>query len=516
MNEETVSIDHRKLSSEDPSESIKPNPESVGQTLSIGLDEPSSFDPIASQSIRWLVVNHGDKGRKPAQPKSGPVYQLSNLVGRGGMGEVWEATQESLGRKVAIKRIRDKEGRAKPSGNPHITRSFKHEALITACLDHPNIVPIYDIGEDEDGSPLMAMKLVKGKSWSALLKEDLGKDFQERLVTHLPILIDVAQATAFAHSRGIIHRDLKPAQVMLGEFGEVMLLDWGMACSFRPAGVSSGDSLPEQKHLLDVSRAPNPAGTPVYMAPEQTEMTPDRLGPWTDIFLLGAILYQLLTDTVPYPSHSSAKSMARAHKYDLDKPETRVTDNRRLPRELVRICEKAMAEKPWERYGSAQEFVSDLQRFAIDFGKRRESAELLNEAVSVLSSRLVRIRDLYRCTELLAGARILWEENPELLEIERQLHRRFLSQALADKNWPMARDFAMVSDDPEKTLRHIEAAEDEESQIAIERKRYAIATALLLLISLAAVLIAIDRQREVIVLNQELSTPAAETVIKGQ
>src|SRR5262249_541565 len=146
----------------------------------------------------------------------------------------------------------------------------------------------HDLGFDSGGEPLLAMKLVKGESWNARLKKDfLDYDAPELLSRNLPILIQVAQAVAFAHSKGIIHRDIKRAQVVLGDFGEVLLMDWGLA-------VATGtDAVPADAagvRLPSPNTASSPAGTPSMMAPEQTGRSGAKLGPWTDVYLLGGTL----------------------------------------------------------------------------------------------------------------------------------------------------------------------------------------------------------------------------------
>src|SRR5690606_27022124 len=140
--------------------------------------------------------------------------------------------QHTLNRVIAIKRVRDDiydKAREHSRSSSYCEIGFRHEALTTGALDHPNIVPVYDFGEDENGRPILAMKLVRGKPWDVIMWDDYNDPTSEFLSKHLQIFISVAQAVAFAHSRGVVHRDIKPSQVMVGEFGEVVLMDWGLA-----------------------------------------------------------------------------------------------------------------------------------------------------------------------------------------------------------------------------------------------------------------------------------------------
>ncbi|MCC5877194.1 MAG: serine/threonine protein kinase, partial [Candidatus Sumerlaeia bacterium] len=204
-------------------------------------------------------------------------YQLQNIIGRGSEGVVWSAIQVALDRIVAVKTVSpDKKlDDAKfPERVRYREKRFYHEALITARLDHPNIVPIHDISRVEDGSPLISMKLVKGEPWGRILAKDFSTQSTDAfLQKHLPIFISMMQAVAFAHSKGVVHRDLKPAQLVVGEFGEVVLVDWGIAVLIKDVELEYRKNIGLQPPLINlptVGTAPNPAGTPALMAPEQT------------------------------------------------------------------------------------------------------------------------------------------------------------------------------------------------------------------------------------------------------
>jgi serine/threonine-protein kinase len=252
-------------------------------------------------------------------------FELGETLGTGGMGQVVSAKQKALQRSVAIKFLKRDEDDAS-----HLLR----EAIATGRLEHPNIVPVHVLAKTPDGAAFFTMKRVEGTPWS----EALGK---RSLVENLEILQRVSDAIAFAHSRGVIHRDVKPANVMLGAFGEVYLVDWGLA-----AAMSADSVLPK------VTEA-GLAGTPAYFAPEAARAD-GRLGPWTDVFLLGSTLYEVLFGRPPWgaPTLAQTVAMAASGKAPLF--------DGIAPAELVSICRRAMQTEPGERYESARAFKDAL------------------------------------------------------------------------------------------------------------------------------------------------------------
>ena len=315
--------------------------------------------------------------------KSDTGFELGMMLGRGGMGEVYEAMQGSLQRAVALKTIRadNWEGTANdPAGRDVLRTEFIRESLITARLEHPNIAPVHDlVFTGESRQPQLAMKLVHGQSWNVMLHHDFEElsevDFIAR---HLPILEDMAQAVAFAHSRGIMHRDLKPGQVMVGGFGETLLMDWGLALQFAevPDQQIRGD-LPADIPTLQT--ATNPAGTPSLMAPEQTEATPHRLGAHTDVYLLGGTLYMILTGQYPHEGATPRAAMLKAAEGIVMHPKLRAPE-RWIPDDLAELAMKAMQPEPKDRVPSAEAFIKGLRDYLSGAGRRRESEALVAEA----------------------------------------------------------------------------------------------------------------------------------------
>ena len=250
-------------------------------------------------------------------------YHLVEMIGSGGMGTVYLARQTAIHRLVALKRISEHK-----RGNARNEAAFLSEALITAKLDHPNIIPIHDMGVDQQGSLFYAMRLVRGKPWSESLAT-LG------LERNLDILLQVCDAIAYAHAQNLIHRDLKPDNVMLGDFGEVLVTDWGLAAALPTLHASVADRRMS-------------CGSPAYMAPEMAWDDRRNIGKRTDVYLLGAVLHELLTGLPPHPGETVHDAIAAAAANVVAPPPPRG--------ELGAIARRAMATMPEERYGEVGEF----------------------------------------------------------------------------------------------------------------------------------------------------------------
>jgi eukaryotic-like serine/threonine-protein kinase len=218
-------------------------------------------------------------------------FLIHGLLGEGGMGQVFIGKQTCLKRDVAFKISKNE------SQDPRLLAQICHEAQITAQLDHPNIMPIYLLARADDGRPIQIMKRIEGISWHDLMyqpKHSLWQDLNQSESQHdfhLEILVKVSQAMSYAHERGIIHRDLKPENVMIGKFGEVYILDWGVALDLATVHGEVTDFWAQQQSGLEVALV----GTPAYMPPEMALRDIAYQGAWSDVYLLGAILYQVLT-----------------------------------------------------------------------------------------------------------------------------------------------------------------------------------------------------------------------------
>ncbi len=272
-----------------------------------------------------------------------PVVAIEKIAS-GGMGDVFRARQTHLRREVAMKKLRP-ERRLRASAS----RAFLAEAIITGQLEHPNIVPVYSLGSDPSGDLFLAMKLVGGVSWSERLREDRPWKDGSRLLHHLEVLLQVGNAVAFAHSKAIVHNDLKPSNVMLGDYGEVLVLDWGLAVDIAEPPSALG--LPHRSRLV------RPCGTPAYLPPELASGDGPKIGPWTDVYLLGGILCEILTGR---PPHRGRQLMDAIHSclrgVELEFPP-------HVPEELQRICLRALEASPEARHPSVPALQAELRAY---------------------------------------------------------------------------------------------------------------------------------------------------------
>jgi serine/threonine protein kinase len=396
------------------------------------------FEATTPLPPRPVTTSPDDTRTQPDPTKPAPAaYLLHNVVAQGGHGEIWQGVQVSLSRQVAVKKVRQKYYNEYGHESLRLLEvAFHKEALVTGRLDHPAIVPIYDIGSDQDGRPLLAMKLIVGREWTDILNEDAALDRSAYLARHLPILISVAQAVAFAHSRAVIHRDLKPSQVMVGQYGEVYLMDWGLAAIFDDLARPAGDA-PTLPYSISAREAINPAGTTAYMAPEQTESTGERLGPWTDVWLLGGTLYRLLTETPPYNETTSKAAFDRAKAGLVEPPEMRAP-YLDIPPELSRIAMKAMSREIGDRYGSVQEFIKALQDYMQGTNRRAESEQLTENARSLCRASQD-YENLSQCDNVLTRALNLWSENTAAAHLQQELLLKFAERALEQGDLGLAR-----------------------------------------------------------------------------
>jgi eukaryotic-like serine/threonine-protein kinase len=288
-------------------------------------------------------------GRADHQTPEVPAdrYRITGEVGRGGIGRVLEALDRVLDRPVALKELF--------STSDALRRRFVREALITARLQHPSIVPIYDAGHLGDRSPFYAMKLVAGQPLDKSITE--ATTLTQRLAL-LPSVLAIADAMAYAHSKRIIHRDLKPANVLVGAFGETIVIDWGLA---KDLGVDDQDALdagPYRAAGLDHTVAGAVLGTPAFMAPEQAAGEP--VDERADVYALGAILYHVVSGKAPHEGTTLQEMVRRVIAGDVRPLIERAPE---VPRDLAAIVTKAMALAPSERYANGQAFVDDLRSF---------------------------------------------------------------------------------------------------------------------------------------------------------
>jgi serine/threonine protein kinase len=375
-------------------------------------------------------------------------FQFIRKIGEGGFGEVWEAHQQSLRRSVAIKRLkfdkRDGRQEATETTRAVMTETFRCEALTTATLDHPNIVPIHDIGMDDQGRPLIAMKLVRGMPWNKMIEADFAvMNETDFLNKHIPILIQAAQAIAFAHSRGLIHRDIKPAQVMVGEFDEVMVMDWGLSVAVDEMALEQHKGISMAGVAPNLITASNPAGTVAYMAPEQTHPAAGSLGPWTDVYLLGATLYHLLTGKTPHQGKMT-KAYAQASTGFIV-PFSESAPEREVPKDLIALVELATRPDFRERNLTAREFVQHLKDFLGGASNRAESEEMTNAIRKRLDDSKGKLgySGYAEAVSRLRHAQGLWAKNPALADLEAILYGGYAMAALDTGDLSLAQMLVM-------------------------------------------------------------------------
>ena len=342
--------------SEEVPESLLRTVESVwGDPASVGDAKPNmtlkakeaKFVKSANQSLviktKSLVETKGLAGG--VYGADGPEYELIKVLGEGGMGIVYDARQTSIDRNVALKMIK---GAA--ATNDKQKAKFLAEVVVTGDLDHPNIVPIYDVGANAQGNLFYSMKKVQGTPW---LKVVAKKSVAE----NIDILMRTADAVGFAHARGIVHRDLKPENIMLGEFGEVLVMDWGLAHPLK--GFRKSRSITESNTM---------GGTPAYMAPEMATGPIDKISPASDIYLIGAMLYEIITGSPPHIAKNAMKCLMAAARNEIAP-----TDK---TGELVDIAMKAMATDPKDRYQDVKSFQAAIR----DYQSHSESIVLSTRA----------------------------------------------------------------------------------------------------------------------------------------
>ncbi len=421
-------------------------------------------------------------------------YAIEGEAGKGGMGVVYKARQQSLNRLVAIKQIKSELGASVSDCNKFIS-----EAVITGQLEHPNIAPVHDLGLASDGLPFYAMKFVEGQDW-----EDSVKSLSEE--ENLSILIQVAQAIAFAHSKNVIHRDLKPGNVRLGAFGEVLVMDWGLA-----ARLEEGAEI-------------QPAGTPIYMPPEtaleyldyakgrvvgkRVESSRRRIpaGKYCDVYLLGALLFKIVTGRAPHRGKTTFECLRAAAKNEIVKV--------KRSSELLDIAYKAMATDPENRHASALEFIDAIKSYqahaqSIKIAKR--ASQELRAAETLLESPGASATEVYACYSRAQhgyqNALELWNENNKARRRLKRTLRNFAEAAYQNGDYDLALSHLDEENEADAELRG-QVLKDQESR----RSRLAwfktlqYATAASLMVALGFIGYSIVLKQDAISLANQLTT----------
>ncbi len=422
-------LSHRETRTHDPN---GPPMAATIQNTVTSAGSPQTH-PVSTSASTSNEVRQGVQGQD--------FFIFEKQIGKGGMGEVFCARQGSLQRNVAIKTLRHED-----KLNTQQKAAFLREALTTGALTHPNIVPVHLFGRDEEGRLFIAMKRVEGRPWSDVLAAQSKTNAEapegaaeSELAKNLEIFQKVCDAMAFAHGKGIIHRDLKPENVMIGAFGEVLVMDWGLAL----------DVSEEERVGMGIARdhASIVAGTPAFMAPEMALGKMDEIGMASDIYLLGAILHEILTGRPPHTGASLMATLTHAAEGKLDPIRPRPG----LPkgvRELERIIRKAMAVDPKDRYENVSALQDEVRSYVVGQSNRTESdalAQAAREALTTLAKETdgLRVTSPYypRCAAILAKSQqslARWGFNPRAVRVRQETLALYADLALRGQDWGLA------------------------------------------------------------------------------
>jgi serine/threonine protein kinase/Leucine-rich repeat (LRR) protein len=397
-----------------------------------------------------------------------PQYRVRELVGRGGMGNVIKVDDPKLARTVALKVMK-----LGADATEEQRGRFVREATVLARLAHPNIVPIYDLGIDDAGSPFYTMKLVNGRTLQAILKDlrDSAPDAakQHTLDRLLGVFRKVCDAIAFAHSKGVLHRDLKPENIMVGEFGEVLVMDWGLAKFLTGeqeawSGAALSQSMMEQSRAsigpstVDATLDGALMGTPQYMSPEQAEGMTADLDERSDIFSLGAVLYAILTLHPPVEGKTVGEVLKKISSGQIAPPSTfgsktensgalskksEVLDARvfrplphcpggRVPAALSAVTMKALSVDKPRRYQAVNEFSAEVEAWQTGFATRAENAGLRRQLILLIQRHKGVFTTVFAAWLIITALAVWFVINVTRAKQQAETERNRAESALAD------------------------------------------------------------------------------------
>jgi serine/threonine protein kinase len=420
--------------------------------------------PPDSNAPSTLIL-HGNGGDSTGDTDDGPrvgaasEYADLEFHAQGGLGEVFTARDRILHRRVALKFIR-----AEHAQRSDVRERFLFEAEVTGRLDHPGVAPVYSVGEAPDGRPFYAMRFIRGKKLTTSIaayhspETEKGDRNQARLAlcTLIRQLSSAAKTLAYAHHRGVAHLDIKPDNIMIGSYGETLIVDWGLATPLDDAKRYALTMVEQQTRIIDRTGAPSGSvgGTLPFMSPEQLDDTWGEVGPASDVYALGVTLYNILTGRLPFNGGDielDYREPKCAGRFPLPSK-----SGRNVPEALEAICIHAMSPRPEKRYEKATDFAEDLERWLADepvsvyeegWGERlvrstrrhrnrtisAAAATLLVTAIGVISAVvLARANDRERSDRMAAQeARDLAKEMQHKAELARQSSLRLAAQFAA-------------------------------------------------------------------------------------
>ena len=406
---ERLKVDQFERTNAEPRPFERTNAEARPPTSMPGFTEPSQ--PVEPPTAETDPVPEASAEAEELAQEQPGHYAIKGELGRGGQAIVYVAHDHQIGRDVAFKQLL--------IGGEEAEERFLRESRVAGQLEHPSVVPVYEVGRRENGALYCAMRLVRGRTLAQALKEEKG---QARLQL-LSQFVQLCQAIAYAHERGVVHRDIKPENVMLGAFGETVLLDWGIA-KLRGHEDDVSGGLHHHKKGFDNTQEGDVVGTPAYMSPEQALGEVDAIDEQSDVWSLGAVLYELFTGQPPFTETNAVQLLVKIAKEKIAPVQELAP---RIPRELAYICERALQRDKKQRYKTALDLADDIEAFRAGVrvtGVTYSTLELLRRwlarnvaLTAVLAVALVLLA--------IAGARI-WREN--------RASREYLAEALVEKS----------------------------------------------------------------------------------
>ncbi len=461
------------------------------------IADPNASGEVADKTYRF------DEGILTPQPdflipkpdSKWPGHCITGEVGQGGMGVVHKATQERLRRTVALK----------TPNTHHLNPRFTEEALVSGYLNHPNIIAVHDLIQGQDNALGLTMPLIDGISWNEKLKEDYARSNgplpEHNLRKHLDYLIKVCQAVSYAHYKGILHNDLKLENVMVGDFGDVVVMDWGCA-TLNPKVETN---LPFG--VVHPQRIKRPFGSPCYMPPELARGQGDQIGPWSDTYLLGAMLYEIVEGRPPRSGQTLGAVIEKACMGEVE-PFRHCTSPT-----LQQICSQALSSSVHDRYQTPEQFEEVLRGFF-----RAEQSEslltaanrllLLETEVDPISESHNSLVTLIEAVSMTQQANQIWPSEMAK-KVEVQASRKLINRAIAMGDLDLATAYLdNLPDDNEDLIESLNRGKKQRNQEleAFQRSRRLTRSVIVLIIlglSLGGILI--NQEREKAVMQQQIA-----------